>query len=230
MKPKMLLPMLMLCAGCGQGGDSYEIDIRCQECSNAQVSLWKYNGNGIEPEGLAKMEHGHAVFKGNVAEPSLMYVYVDEAVDYLPVFVENAEIDIDYVWQRPSRSVVTGSQCHKTFSDFLQSYSAYSDKGTGIDKMIENAADNDDTLMMLSLTENLNVLKREEVEFQTQYVLQNITSPVSAYILCSNLMYSLNQRQLGELVERIGPETGNSSYLKMAQEYLKTMPVDSAAL
>ena len=174
-------------------------------------------------------EHGHAVFKGKVDQPQLMYIFVEDAIDYLPVFVENSDIDIDYVFARPSRSVVTGSVCHKKFSDFLQSYSAYSDKGTGIDKMIENAEENSDTLMLQRLTENIRVLEREKVDFQRQYVVQNINSPVSAYILSTDLMYKLACSELDSVTALFPDEIKGSIYLKQVAEYRAKMPNDTAA-
>ncbi|MBR4441533.1 MAG: DUF4369 domain-containing protein [Bacteroidales bacterium] len=220
MKPKLLLPLIALCAACHNAGDSYEIDIRCSDCGGVRVSLWQYTGSGLYPAGLTKMEHGRAEFKGDVETPSLMYVYVEGASDYLPLFVENGDIDIDFVYSRPSRSVVAGSQSHKKFNDFLQSYSAYSDKGTGIEKMIENAEQNQDTMMLQRLRENLEVLKHEEIEFQTQYVVQNINSPVAAYILCASLMYDIGPEKLDSIVGLFGGETANSDYVKLAADYL----------
>lgn len=230
MKLQHLLLILVLCASCGTAVDNYSIDIRCPECPSAQVRLWRFTGIGIEPVATTKMERGHAVFYGSVNEPVLMYIFVDGATDYLPVFVENTDIDIDYAYHRPSRSTVAGSQCQKKFSDFLQSYSAYSDKGTGIEKMIENATDNDDTLMLNGLAVNYEVLKREETEFQTQYVLQNLSSPVAAYILCANLMYSLSSERLDSLIKVFPNEIKGHIYVKCADNYLKTMLKDSTAL
>ena len=228
MKLKLLLPILALAASCNTADDSYEIDLHCAECGGAQVSLCLYADGNISDLSTTNFEHGRAVFKGHVDEPQLMFLFVEDARDYLPVFVENSDIDIDYVYARPSRSVVTGSACHKKFSDFLQSYSAYSDKGTGIDKMLENAQENSDTLMLQRLTENLIVLEREKVEFQRQYVLQNISSPVSAYILSTDLMYKLTCNELDSITALFPDEIKGSIYLKQVAEYRASMPTDTA--
>ncbi|MBP5502666.1 MAG: DUF4369 domain-containing protein [Bacteroidales bacterium] len=229
MKPQLLLPLIALCAACHNADDSYEIDIHCTDCGGANVSMWQCQGKNLNIAGATVFEHGHAVFKGKVDQPQLMYIFVEDAIDYLPVFVENSDIDIDYVFARPSRSVVTGSVCHKKFSDFLQSYSAYSDKGTGIDKMIENAEENSDTLMLQRLTENIRVLEREKVDFQRQYVVQNINSPVSAYILSTDLMYKLACSELDSVTALFPDEIKGSIYLKQVAEYRAKMPNDTAA-
>ena len=228
MKLKLLLPILALAASCNTADNSYEIDLHCAECGGAQVSLCLYADGNISDLSTTNFEHGRAVFKGHVDEPQLMFLFVEDARDYLPVFVENCDIDIDYVYARPSRSVVTGSACHKKFSDFLQSYSAYSDKGTGIDKMLENAQENSDTLMLQRLTENLIVLEREKVEFQRQYVLQNISSPVSAYILSTDLMYKLTCNELDSITALFPDKIKGSIYLKQVAEYRASMPTDTA--
>lgn len=228
MKHQLLLPLIALCAACHSSDNSYEIDIRCSDCGGARVSLCRYADGNIVDLSTEYFDRGHVVFKGKVDEPQLMYIYVEDARDYLPLFVENSSIEIDYLYARPSRSVVTGSQCHKTFSDFLQSYSAYSDKGTGIDKMIENAEENADTLMLQRLAETISVIKKEKVEFQRQYVLQNITSPVSAYILCTDLMYHLTCQQLDSLTALFPDEIKGSVYLKQVAEYRAKMPKDTA--
>lgn len=228
MKLKLLLPILALAASCNTADDSYEINLHCGECGGAKVTLCLYADDTITELSITTFEHGRAVFKGNVSEPQLMYLFVEGARDYFPIFVENSDIDIDYVYARPSRSVVTGSACHKKFSDFLQSYSAYSDKGTGIDKMLENAQENSDTLMLQRLTENLIVLEREKVEFQRQYVLQNISSPVSAYILSTDLMYKLTCNELDSITALFPDEIKGSIYLKQVAEYRAAMPNDTA--
>ena len=230
MKPALLLPLLALCAACHTSDDSYEIDIRCSECSGARVSLCRYADGNVEEVSTEYFDRGHAEFKGKVDEPQLMYLYVEDSRDYLPLFVENSSIEVDYFCARPSRSVVTGSQCHKTFTDFLQSYSAYSDKGTGIDKMKENAAENADTLMLQRIAETVRVMEREKVEFQRQYVLQNITSPVSAYILSTDLMYHLSRSELDSVTALFPDQMRSSAYMKQVADYLKSLPRDTVSL
>ena len=96
--------------------------------------------------------------------------------------------------------------------------------------MIDNAEDNCDTLMLQRLTDNLKILEHEKVEFQRQYVVQNNTSPVSAYILCTDLMYKLSSDELDALINQFPNEMKGSIYLKQVSEYRKTMPQDTAAL
>ncbi len=229
MKLKLLLPILALATSCNTADDSYEIELHCGECGGAKVTLCLYADESISELSTTAFEHGRAVFKGHVSEPQLMYLFVEGACDYFPIFVENSDIDIDYVFARPSRSVVTGSVCHKKFSDFLQSYSTYSDKGTGIDKMIENAKENADTLMLQRLTENLRVLEHEKVEFQRQYVVQNINSPVAAYILSTDLMHMLDISELDSITALFPNEIKGSIYLKQVAEYRASMPDDTAS-
>ena len=94
--------------------------------------------------------------------------------------------------------------------------------------MIENAEENADTLMLQRLTENLKVLEHEKVEFQRRYVIQNINSPVAAYILSTDLMHKLNVSELDSITALFPNEIKGSIYLKQVAEYRASMPTDTA--
>ncbi|MCQ2973859.1 MAG: DUF4369 domain-containing protein [Bacteroidales bacterium] len=214
-----VLILILLC-GCKNNNDNYEILIKCNDCNNLNISLWQLVDTTLYPIGLTKIEHNKAIFKGDVVHPTLMFIYTQDCSDYFPIFVENSEIDIEFNYLRPSKSVVRGSQSHKIFNDFLQSYSAYEDKSMAIEKMIKNAKDNFDTLMVLSLENDKNKLEIEKTEFQKQYIKNNVTSSVSAYILSNNLMYNISLDDLQYMLNLFPKEFENNIYIKNAQNYL----------
>lgn len=212
--------LILTLASCKNDNKNFEINIKSSEYNNMIVKIFRETEHGLALVDSSKIEMSRASFKGEVSAPELMYIYIDKAQDYLPVFVENSQIDIDINSQKISKSSVLGSESNKILTDFLLSYSSYSSKQNGLNKMITNAYENNDSIIISRLENDKNVLKAETIGFQRLFIGKYISSPIACYILSSHLMYDLSKQELQNLLDSIPESNRDNKYYFKAKNYL----------
>lgn len=225
-----LSAVFVLISSCSVKEVNFEINIKTPDANNMIVRLFRETADGLSVVDSTKIEASRAYLKGFVSSPELMFLYIGNAPDYLPVFVEKGTADIDFNYSRPSKSTVKGSETHKIFTDFVRSYSVYCDKAAGIDKMLSSAMRNSDTVMVSGLEQDRELLKGEITGFEEFYVDKYSDSPLACYIISAQLMYELDCAGLKFLLDKIPPENRSNRYYEKAVEYLKSLeisPIDT---
>ncbi|MBQ5550125.1 MAG: DUF1460 domain-containing protein [Bacteroidales bacterium] len=217
----ILAAMLLSCTSTDNDGNTFDIQLSGKGCNNLMARLYRETDSGLVIVDSARFEMQKGHLKGRLQHPELMYIYVDNASDYLPVFVENAHIEIEINFARPSRSVVIGTESNKIFTDFLQSYKSYRDKESGNLKMLQNAYSNFDTVMIERLEDERKQIKRESDMLQRQFVQKYIDHPIACYILSASLMYKIPHEQLRQLADSIPPENRDNIYYRRILSHLE---------
>jgi hypothetical protein len=208
--------LLLSCAASNvdSGNGSFEIALSGKGCNNIIARLYRDTDSGLAFVDSTRFEMQRGSLHGNLKHPELMYIYIDNATDYLPVFVENGKINIDINYAKPSRSVITGSESNKIFTDFLQSYSVYSSKETGNLKMLQNAYLNLDTLMIERLQQERLLIKQESDGLQRLFIQKYIDHPIACYILSVSLMYDMPHSLLQQLADSIPASNRDNIYYR----------------
>ena len=217
----LLLGIIFVVNACNQKKGNFEINIKCSEANNLFVRLFKTSGNSLIIEDSSKFEVSRAQLKGIVSQAELMYIFVDNATDYLPIFVEKGVMEVDLNYSKPGKSTVKGSETHKIFTDFVRSYSAYCDKAAGLNKMLLNARQNNDTIIINGLEADKTTLNQEIRVFEESYVDKYNNSPLACYIISSQLMYDLKAQTLEKLLDKIPQQNRDNKYYFLASEYLE---------
>ncbi len=222
-KLSILAATALLCVMSCQGmaPDEFEISVQAPDCNNMMLRLYRDGGDGLVGVDSAKVEMGKARLKGKAGMPELMYVFVESADDYLPIFVENGHIGVDLNLAKPAKSVISGSESNKIFTDFLQSYSVYNDKAAGYNRMARNASLNNDSLMLQDLDSAHYGIQNEIVSFQRAFVHKYINHPIACYILGAHLMYRLDAGELRLIMDSIPECNRGNRYYMMAQDRLR---------
>ena len=227
--------LLLSCADSGDGnpgGNTFDITLSGKGCNNLMARLYRDTDHGLVIVDSTRFEMQKGRLKGSLKSPELMFIYIDNATDYLPLFVENTHIDVEVNFAKPSRSVVSGTESNKIFTDFLQSYKAYSYKESGNMKMLQSAHNNDDTVMIERLEDERRQIKRESDMLQRQFIQKYINHPMACYILSAHLMYTMPHDQLRQLADSIPPENRDNIYylriIKHLEEPDYTLPDLSA--
>ena len=224
MKPSTLLltiatATLLSCSG--SKGDTFEIELSGKGCNNLSARLYRETDNGLKIVDSTRFEMQKGRLKGGLQSPELMYIYIDNASDYLPIFVENAHIDVDINYSKPGKSIISGSESNKIFTDFLQSYAVYSSKATGNLKMLQSAYSNEDTIMIERLEQERQQIKHECDLLQRQFIQKYIHHPIACYILGAHLMYTLPHEQLRQLADSIPADNRDNLYYRRIVSHLE---------
>ncbi|MBO7463600.1 MAG: DUF1460 domain-containing protein [Bacteroidales bacterium] len=217
--------MLLSCAESNSdstSGNTFDIALSGKGCNNLMARLYRDTDSGLAIVDSTRFEMQKGRLKGSLQHPELMYLYIDNAPDYLPVFVENSHIDIEINYSKPSKCVVSGSESNKIFSDFLQSYKVYSYKESGNQKMLQSAYSNFDTVMIERLEDERRQIKREAEGLQRQFIQKYIHHPIACYILSAHLMYDMPHTMLRQLADSIPPENRDNIYYRRIINHLNT--------
>ena len=216
--------MLLSCAATDSNntsGNTFEIALSGKGCNNLTARLYRDTDSGLAIVDSTRFEMQKGHLEGHLQHPELMYIYIDNATDYLPVFVENALIEIEINYAKPSRSTVSGTESNKIFNDFLQSIKVYSYKESGNMKMLQNAYHNLDTVMIERLEEERRQIKREADGLQRQFIQKYIQHPIACYILSAHLMYDLPHTTLRQLADSIPPNNRDNVYYRRVLKHLE---------
>ncbi len=217
----ILAASMLSCTDSENDGNTFDILLSGKGCNNLTARLYRDTDSGLTIVDSARFEMQKGRLKGRLQHPELMYIYIDNAPDYLPVFVENSHIDIEFNFTKPSRSVVSGTESNKIFTDFLQSYRVYSYKESGNLKMLQSAHSNFDTLMIERLEDERQQIKREEDVLQRQFIQKYIHHPIACYILSTHLMYTLPHHVLRQLADSIPPDNRDNVYYRRILNHLE---------
>ena len=212
--------LLLSCTTEDNGGNTFDITLSGKGCNNLMARLCRDTDNGLEIVDSTRFEMQRGRLKGRLNSPELMYIYIDNASDYLPIFVDNSHIEIEVNHAKPSKSIISGCESNKIFTDFLQSYSVYSSKGTGNMKMLQSAYNNDDTVMIERLEHERKQIRQETDGLQRQFIQKYINHPIACYILSAHLMYKLSHEQLRQLADSIPPENRDNIYYRRIIKHL----------
>ncbi|MCR5455602.1 MAG: DUF1460 domain-containing protein [Bacteroidales bacterium] len=229
-----ILAASMLLLSCTANDSStFYIMLHGKDCNNLMVRLYRDTDNGLVIVDSTRFEMRRGQLKGTLQSPELMYIYIENASDYLPVFVENAHIEIDVNYAKPTRSVVSGSESNKIFTDFLQSYWVYIRKETGNMKMLQNAYNNHDTVMIERLNEEQSLIRQETNGLQRQFIRKYIDHPIACYILSAHLMYDMRHDDLNQLASSIPAENRDNIYYRRILRHIEepdtTRPIHAAS-
>ena len=218
----MAAALLLSCADTDSRSnlDTFDITLSGKGCNNLMARLYRDTDSGLAIVDSSRFEMQKGRLRGSLQSPELMFIYIDNAPDYLPVFVENSHIDIEVNTARPSRSVVSGSESNKIFTDFLQSYKAYITKESGNMKMLQSAYSNFDTLMIERLEQERRQIRQETDGLQRQFIQKYIEHPIACYILSAHLMYQMSRDVLRALADSIPPQNRDNIYYKRIVSYL----------
>ncbi len=213
-----LAVQMMACAG--TPGQGFEISVSAPDCNNLMLRLCRDNGDRMAVVDSQKVEMHKARLHGCADTPELMYIYLESADDYLPIFVENGQMSVDINRAKPGKSAISGSESNKIFTDFMQAYSVYDGKAAGYNKTAMNASRNNDTLLLQDLESEQDAIRSERVAFQRSFVQKYTDHPIACYIISSHLMYDLSPLELEALMDSIPPANRANKYYKSAERRL----------
>jgi peroxiredoxin len=84
------------------------------------VSVDLLNGNTRMPEATTTLQNGKFVLSGRIESPDFKLLTIDKSQNFIPLFLDNSQVDITLTKDQLDRTIVSGSPSH---DDFVQ-YSA----------------------------------------------------------------------------------------------------------
>ncbi len=163
-----------------------------------------------------------AVFKGNIDLPEFYYLTIKGTRGYIPVFVEQGEINVKSNINNLRDIVVEGSATHKEYEDFMKSLATFDKRGQELGQKYQQARAAGDEETMNAIEEEYNGLEKQKSQSMLDYAKSNNESIASAFIIMSN-SYMFDLDQLDDAASGYSDKIANSTYVKYLKDRVATL-------
>ena len=233
---KMKQPILILLAGilmlsCATKNDQYTIQGTVADNDSSMVYLQKPGIDGWEKLDSTKVIDGNFTFNGSVALPEMWYLSLNENEISVPIFVENAEINVKIYPDSIDKSIIHGSLSHDIYMKYVVMDKTTMKKMEEVYNAWKTAKDVGDTLAMKK-----NDLLSEEIEKEMKaqlidFVKTNNKTLVSPYLITRN-SWQFDLSELENLISVLDTSMKTSTYYEAIEkriEVLKSVAVGQFA-
>ena len=184
----LILSIAVILASCGGinknqftvNGDVKGIDTGMVYLQKTESGIWtKLDSTNIK--------EGKFTFIGNVAAPEILYISFNGNQLNFPFFVENSEIDLTVYADSIDKSVVTGSETHAIYKNYLGQKDVLDIKMEELYTEYKKAREVNDTALMNKLDAASTELDKEMKKLIVDFAKANSKSVVAPYIIKRNL-------------------------------------------
>ncbi len=153
------------------------------------------------------VENGLFAFSGNQAEPKMHYIFIDQARGYVPVIVENADIEVSFQKDSIAYAKLKGTEQNEMFMAFLEESRTMSEMVRNIQNDMRMAAQQRDTAQVTALREEFIDLQESAKNFNLDYAKEHPNALISVMIVGNFLeTKSLPVEEIQAMYDSLTPE------------------------
>ncbi|MBT8306467.1 MAG: AhpC/TSA family protein [Maribacter sp.] len=221
-----LLAMLIL-ASCASNPEGYTINGTITGDIDDDVKVYLRKGsenNQLIDVDTALTKNGMFVFNGKKDMPEMHYIFIDQLNGYAAAIIENGEIDVSAHKDSLGLAKITGTVQNDFMDDYKGKSRAITQQAVNIQEDMKNASMTQDTVLMISLQEELGDLRAEYETFELDYVKSHPTALISALLIDK----AINSRtsstdELEELYNGLAPEIKETETAKKVLQTLNAI-------
>ncbi|MCU0343791.1 MAG: AhpC/TSA family protein [Ignavibacterium sp.] len=223
MKNTILIILLgLLIVSCSKEKDQYTIRGKITSVDSALVYLQKIGSDGWEKIDSTKVTDGNFNFSGSVTFPEMWYITIDEKQLSIPIFVENADINVQIYPDSVDKSIVKGSVSHDTYMKYVVMDELIMKKREDIYTAWKEAKDIGDMEAMKK-----NELISEELDKETKaqlisFIKSNSQTVVSPYLITRN-SWQFDLPELENLISVLDTSMNNSTYYQAITKRIEVL-------
>lgn len=166
------------------GSDGYVLNGLIEEYDTGIVYMQRAVNFQLEPYDTAMVVDGKFTFTGQVEHPELFYFQVDNRKKKLvQVFMENAEITLQFNLERFNEAFVSGSESHNKFMEFEFQNQTMAMEQNQIQQAYNQALTKGDNELANQYRGAFAAKGQERLSYMQNFVSNNRETPVSGYIL-----------------------------------------------
>lgn len=219
--------ILMLLIGifllsCATKKDQYTIQGTIAGIDSAMIYLQKPGSDGWEKLDSTKVIDGNFTFNGEVTLPEMRYLSFKENEVTVPLFIENAEIDVKIYPDSIDKSNIHGSSSHDTYMKYVDMDKMTMKKMEEVYNAWKAAKDAGDTLTMKK-----NDLLSEELEKEMKvqlitFVKANNKTLVAPYLITRN-SWQFDLSELENLLVALDTNMKTSTYYEAIEKRIEVL-------
>ena len=169
----------------------YNINVKSKNIYNGMRSYIKTVGQRGRkiPIDTAIVMNEAFTFNGELEEPGLYYLTVDNVPGQLPIFLENSNIDIDLNKDNIFASSVTGSKSNDLYKAYNDEFKALNQKYSRANQLLNGRRVANDTDGIKKHQKNFKALQKQLKELPVKFAKENPKSYVSLYNITKLLSF-----------------------------------------
>lgn len=222
---------LLLLAGCSGKKDHFTIKGTVSGIDTGMVYLQKFETDHWTSVDSTMLDKGSFSFKGQTEMPEMWHIALQGREIYIPVFIENADIEVEVFPDSIDKSTVKGSPSHDIYNQYL----AQSDViGTEMEKVYSEwkaARDARDTSAMERADSISNILDGKMKTLLKDFARNNGSSVVAPYLIMRN-SWQFDLADLEEITAALDTSVLRSQYtetLNKRVEILRSVAIGQIA-
>ncbi len=226
-----IFSIAILLASCSGNKDQFTIKGHVNGLDTGRVFLQKFETDHWVTVDSAKLEKGSFSFVGKAGTPEMWHIALQENEIFIPVFVENAKIDIEVYMDSLEKSTVKGSASHDTYQQYLTLSEVVNKDMEAVYEEWKAARDRKDTLAMEKADSISNGLDLKMKKTLKDFVLSNNKTVVSPYLVTKN-SWQFELPELEEITSALDTSLNQSPYvewLKKRVDILRSVEVGQIA-
>lgn len=227
----VVLAMFIL-ASCSTSSDSYKIEGTVKNATEGWIYLKKVVENDLVSIDSTELKEGKFTFEGKQESPEMVYIALAEKRQPFMLFLENAQIELSLNYDSIKGSEVKGSKIHDLYTEYNKSMEPFSQKQESMYNEYMQAQMTQDTAKVAEILKQYDALYEEQKQAVKDYIKNNNTSHVAAYVAKSYLSYELDHNGLDSLVASFDASVANSVYvadMKKRADVLRKVAVGQPA-
>ncbi|MCX6282278.1 MAG: TlpA disulfide reductase family protein [Bacteroidetes bacterium] len=217
-------------ASCAGHKDSYTISGKIIGIDSGTVYLQKFEVSDWVKIDSAKLEKGTFTFKGKIGLPEMWFI-TDKSKLFLPVFIENARINIEVYLDSVDKANITGSATHDLFKKYQKQSDSLNKLMEACYKEYKTAKEANDTLKMKKADSVSDILDKAVKANVLAFAKANPSSVVGPYLIMRSA-YQFDLPDLEESAAAFDTSLNASTYvqtIKKRIDVLKAVQIGQVA-
>lgn len=158
------------------------------------VYLQKVQDNKLVSIDSVEVSKGAFTFKGKLEFPDMYYIKFSNQEQFLPIFLENSKINVDFNTENIESSKVTGSTEHALFDKYRETESTYRKQLDGIYENYKNAAQAGNEVEINRYENQYDSVENILNNITKDFIMQNPSSAVAPMLAWQKVYnYSLEE-------------------------------------
>lgn len=209
-------------ASCMSSKEQFNITGKVQGIDTGMIFLQKYDLERWVTVDSVKLEKGDFAFTGKTDIPGLWHLAMNENQVMVPLFLENARIEVLIFPDSLEKSTIRGSATHDLYRQYLTLNESISTRMDDVYKEWKKAKEAGDTLGMQRFDSISNALDAEMKIQLRDFVKTNNMTVVSPYLVLRN-SWQFELPELEEIVNGLDSNLNRSPYMQALQKRVVTL-------
>ncbi len=218
-------------ASCAGKKDSFTISGKIIGIDTGTIYLQKYNVSDWLKIDSAKLQKGLFTFKGKVDLPEMWFITVKDKQVFLPLFIENANMNVEIFADSVDKATITGSATHELYKKYQKQSNSLNKLMEACYKDYKAAKEANDTLKMKKADSVSDALDKAIKANVVKFAKANPASVVGAYLIMRTA-WQFELPELEEVAATFDTSLNRSSYvetIKKRIDILKAVQIGQVA-